>query len=322
MTGRETEAMGPGTATPGWGRRSGSPGPRVWGSGPSKEGGIVPATQAASTVAPNSPSAAAHSLMPFLIEPSHLKRAARECMRRASSPGADGMSWAVFRSGLRERLEELGGQLHDGSWRPGALRTSHVVAYTGKRIDTVIPTVRDRVVHRAMRRAIEPVLDASALAPWVSGFRRGRNRLTALRQAAAHLDQGRTWVVDIDVRQASAGAVTEEVVGWLAEHVHDGTFLARVRTALAALPDPIAPGCGLSPLLVNLRLSRADSRMRAYDVVRFADNYCVFVSDRREADEAYGALTEALAAVGLAPHRDKSRIRSSAHAEDLFLISG
>jgi hypothetical protein len=262
--------------------------------------------------------------MPYLIEPVHLKRAARECMRRASSPGADGQSWAMFRAGLPERLDELGEQLRNGSWRPGPLRASHVIAYTGKRIETVIPTVADRVVHRAMRKAIEPVLEHGALAPWVSGFRRGRNRLTSLRQAAEHLRSGRTWVADIDVRQASAGARTEEVIDWLADHVQDGTFLALVRTALTALPDPIMPGCGLSPLLLNLRLSRADSRLTGagLSAVRFADNYCLFAASRAEAEAAYETLAEALAAIRLCPHPEKSRIRPSAHAEDLFLISG
>ncbi|MET8683612.1 reverse transcriptase domain-containing protein [Streptomyces sp. NPDC004732] len=243
-------------------------------------------------------------------------------MRRASSPGADGLSWAGFRTGLRERLDELGEQLHHGTWQPGPLRASHVVAYTGKHIDTVIPTVRDRVVHRAMRRAVEPVLDQTAFAPWVSGFRRGRNRLTSLRQSAVHLAQGRTWVVDVDVQQASAGARSEEVVDWLSAHVHDGTFLSRVRTALEVLPDPIVPGCGLSPLLLNLRLSQVDAQLQGLTVVRFADNFCLFAESRSDAEYAYGVLVTSLAAVGLRPHPEKSRIRSSAHAEDLFLISG
>lgn len=260
--------------------------------------------------------------MPFLIEPAHLKRAARECMRRASAPGADGQSWAAFRLGLRERLEELAGALHSGAWRPGPVKSSRVVAYTGKHIDTVIPTVADRVVHRAMRRAIEPVLETSAFASWVSGFRQGRNRLTALRQAAGRLDRGRTWVADIDVRQASAHACTEEAIGWLAGHIHDGTFLTRVRTALDALPDPLAPGCGLSPLLLNLRLSRIDAQLGGLEPVRFADNYCLFAHSRAEAEDAYARLTQALAGAGLAPHPDKSRIRCHPQPEDLFLING
>ena len=33
----------------------------------------------------------------------------------------------------------------------------------------------------AIRAAVEPILDSGVLADWVSGFRPGRNRLTALR---------------------------------------------------------------------------------------------------------------------------------------------
>ncbi|MGH3693462.1 MAG: hypothetical protein ACRDRX_05610 [Pseudonocardiaceae bacterium] len=51
---------------------------------------------------------AAHSLMPYLIDPAHLLVAARSGMRRASAPGADGISWGAYRQGLRDRLAELG----------------------------------------------------------------------------------------------------------------------------------------------------------------------------------------------------------------------
>ncbi|MFD5191105.1 hypothetical protein ACFWMU_23650 [Streptomyces sp. NPDC058357] len=135
-----------GTTTPEWGRRSPSPQPRVWDSGVSRGGGIVPATQAGSTVSANSLHSTVHSLMPFLIDPKHLKRAARACMRRASAPGADGESWASFRTALDTRLEGLATSLREESWRPGPLKQSHVITYTGKRIETVIPTVSEAVV--------------------------------------------------------------------------------------------------------------------------------------------------------------------------------
>ncbi|WP_406076116.1 reverse transcriptase domain-containing protein [Streptomyces virginiae] len=315
-------AGSPDSTKPEWGRRSRSLQPRVWDSGQSAEKGIVPATQAGATVARNSRPLSTHSLMPFLIEPRHLKRAARLCMRRASAPGADGQTWAAFRTGMPGRLDQLAEDLRRGQWRPGPVKESHVIAYTGKRIGMVIPTVGDRIVHRAMRCAIEPVLESRAFAPWVSGFRPGRNRLTSLRQAAHHLQAGRVCVADVDVKQASAGSSTEEVIGWLADHIQDGTFLARVRTALEVLPDPIAPGCGLSPMLLNLRLSRVDSALHGLHVVRFADNYCLFASDQAQAEAANDALIAALGMAGLKPHPGKSRIRSAANAEDLFLISG
>jgi hypothetical protein len=173
-----------------------------------------------------------------------------------------------------------------------------------------------------MRAAIEPVLEARAFPDWVSGYRPGRNRITAVRAAAAHLAAGRAAVADIDVRQASAGTTVDEVTGWLAGYVSDGTFLARLRTALAALPEPLVPGTGLWPVLFNLRLSRVDARLGGLAVVRFADNYCAFAASAAGARAASGVITGALAAEGLRPHLGKSQIRAAANAEDLFLIGG
>ncbi|WP_101382961.1 reverse transcriptase domain-containing protein [Kitasatospora sp. GP30] len=260
--------------------------------------------------------------MSFLVEPKHLKRAAHACMRRGGAPGADGMSWAQFRIGMPHRLRELAEQLRAGTWRPSPVREVEITAYTGKVFTAVIPTVSDRVVQRAMRNAIEPVLEARAFADWVSGYRVGRNRITALRDADRHLRDGYRWVADLDVRQTSAGSSADEVTAWLAEHVADGTFLDHFCRVLEPLPYPIVPGTALAPTLINLRLSRADAALTGYRVVRFADNYVLFCLDEDQAREAMAAVEQALAGCGLEPHPDKSRIRCGVNAEDLFLIAG
>ncbi len=260
--------------------------------------------------------------MPLLSGERHLHRAARECMRRCSAPGADGMSWAAYRRGLADRIAALSAALREGSWRPGPLRPVDIITYTGKRFTAVIPTAEDRIVHRAMRAAVEPVLEERALADWVSGYRPGRNRITALRAAMAHLDAGRVAVADVDTEKVSAGCTAQDVTGWLAAYIADGTFLSRFLTALSALPEPVVPGTGLAPLLINLRLSRVDARLGGLAVVRFADNYCAFAATAASASAAFAVIGEALAAEGLRPHPGKSRIRVSANAEDLFLIAG
>jgi hypothetical protein len=260
--------------------------------------------------------------MPLLYGERQLHRAARACMRRASARGADGMSWADYRQGLPARIAALSASLRAGTWRPGPLRTVQITTYAGKTFPAVIPTAEDRIVHRAMRAAIEPVLEAHAFAGWVSGYRPGRNRITALRAAMAHLNAGRATIADIDVEQATAGPCVQEVIGWLAAYVADGTFLARFRTALSVLPEPLVPGTGLSPILLNLRLSRVDARLGSLAVVRFADNYCAFTTSEAEGRAAFGVIDAALAAEGMRPHPGKSRLRAAANAEDLFLIAG
>jgi hypothetical protein len=245
-------------------------------------------------------------------------------MRRASAPGADGMTWGAYRQGLRNRLALLGQRLRMGGWEPGPLREVAITAYTGKVFAAVMPTVEDRIVHRAMRTAVEPILEARALADWVSGFRPARNRITALRQADTHVAAGRVWVADVDVAGVSQGTTVEELVTWLAEYVTDGSFLAVFRRALTALPTPLVPGSGLWPILFHLRLSRVDAQLAGLSVVRFADNYAAFAPDLAAAELAYGRVTQALATVGLSPNQRKSRLRAPhlASPEDLFLIDG
>jgi len=260
--------------------------------------------------------------MPLLYGGRQLRRAARACMRRCSAPGADGMTWADYRRGLDGRLADLSAALREGSWQPGPLRIVAITSYAGKCFPVVIPTVQDRIVHRAIRAAAEPVLEERALADWVSGYRPGRSRITAVRAAMSCLDDGCGAVADIDVERATAGSTAQEVTGWLAAHVTDGTFLRRFRTALSVLPEPLMPGTGLCPMLINLRLSRVDVRLAGLAVVRFADNYCAFEATPARARAAFNAISDALAAEGLRPNPGKSRIRDAANAEDLFLIAG
>lgn len=109
------------------------------------------------------------------------------------------MTWASLRHEASTLLPQLAQQLADATWQPGLLREVEIVTYTGKRMPTFVPPVIDRLVHRAMRNTIEPILEAHAFQDWVSGFRPGRSRITALRQAAAHRQDGYRWVADLDV---------------------------------------------------------------------------------------------------------------------------
>jgi len=260
--------------------------------------------------------------MPLVYEEAHLRRAARACMRRRSAPGTDETTWAQWRDGAGAKITALSEALHAGTWSPAPLRPVLITNYFGKQFHVYVPTAEDRIVHRAMRNAVEPVLEELAFRDWVSGYRPRRNRITALSQVMTHMEAGRTVVADIDVARASAGATAEEVTGWLADYVTDGTFLALFRSVLSGPPEPIAPGTGLAPLLINLRLSRVDARFGGLAVVRFADNYCLLTDTPQAAEDAYAQATAALAAEGLAPNARKSRVRGHANPEDLFLLEG
>lgn len=259
----------------------------------------------------------AHSLMPLLVHPRHLTQAARGCMRTASSPGADSVTWHDYRVGFRDRLAHLAARLRVGSWRPGPIRQITWPS-ADKHLYVTIPTVEDRIVHRAIRRCIEPILEARAYPDWMFGWRPRRGRIQALAYAQKRGITSPCWVADIDIAQATAGGTVEQAVGWLAQWIHDGSFLATVRHALNGLPSPLAPGSGLSPLLTNLRLLRIDHALTNVTVIRVTDNYVIFCAGHLHAHRAFDYLVQVLSAHGLKPSPTKSKVWCP-NLEDLFL---
>ena len=140
-------------------------------------------------------------------------------MRRAAAPGADGVTWADYRHGMRTPTRDLSEQLRAGTWTPGPVRMVDITSYTGKVFTAAIPTVEDRIVHRAMRRALDP---SSTTASCGTGCRPTGPAATGSPRCARptrHLSAGQRWVADIDVAGASAGGTAEQFVDWLAEHV-------------------------------------------------------------------------------------------------------
>lgn len=243
-------------------------------------------------------------------------------MRRASSAGPNGVSWGEYRKNFQQNLEDLSSRIASGKWSPGSTRDVTVRFFTGKIFDIAIPNVEDRIVHRAIRNAVEPILERKAFPDFVSGFRRYRSRLTSVRQAMEHWNSGYRFVADIDVEDVSGTLPVDNVVDWMAEWVSDGAFLNLFRTALYGLPSPLAVGSGLSPMLINVRLVPVDRLLQGERVVRFSDNYCIFCSSLAEAEEAFDKVRRALAFAGLSPSKTKSHVRSNSNPEDLFLISG
>jgi RNA-directed DNA polymerase len=257
----------------------------------------------------------------FISSPERLRRAARRCMRRAASPGSDGMTWAQYRSNMGDRLARLAKQLAEDTWRPKPPRLVEIEDFGGKRFTIVVPTVEERIVHRILREGVETVVEPGGLCSFVHGYRPHRNRVTAVRQAAELLRQN-SFVFDADIEKVSAGGTVDSVIDSVARFISDGEFLLRVRRALNGLPEPLMPGSGIAPLLINLRLTPVDLAISHLKVVRFSDNYCLFAERASGAEAARERLLEALAVQGLRVAKKKCRMRAVPNPEDLFLICG
>ncbi|MFI9644369.1 reverse transcriptase domain-containing protein [Micromonospora sp. NPDC051925] len=255
--------------------------------------------------------------MPLIADPHRLKHAARALMRRPGAPGADKITWGEYRRDLDERLNSLAERLCTGVWQPGPTQARSWPSW-GKVMTVYVSTVEDRIVHRAIRAAIEPVLDHDAYPPWLYGWRPRAGRVEAITAATRHLDAGRTAVADLDVAAATNGATTRGLIDQLARWVHDGTLLALTQRILDALPMPLAPGSGLTPMLTNLRLVPVDEQLAELTLIRVTDNYTAFCHNPEAAEEAACRISTALAMYGMRANPTKSKVWHP-NPEDLYL---
>jgi RNA-directed DNA polymerase len=106
----------------------------------------------------------------------------------------------MYEQRLEEQTEYLAPALKEGSYQPAAVRREWIPKPgSSEKRPLGIPTVRDRVVEKALQITIEPIFERD-FAEQSYGFRPGRSCKDALRRVDQLLKQGLTWVVDADLK--------------------------------------------------------------------------------------------------------------------------
>jgi group II intron reverse transcriptase/maturase len=238
----------------------------------------------------------------------------------ASTPGGDGVTCASIQPRLADWLSKLTEDLYHGTYQPSLPRWVDVPKSrpgTFRRLG--ILTVRDRVVHAALKQVLEPILEPVFL-PNSFGFRPGRSVAGALAEAVRHLDGSILrpvsytvgFAVDVatcfdtidhEVLQESLRAQVgdAELLGLLGKLLEAGG--TRTRRWWWNRRHGLVQGSALSPLLCNYYLHPVDQHLvnlgqhysERIQALRYADNLLLLASNGRMA--------------GLALHEVKKQLR-------------
>jgi len=134
------------------------------------------------------------------------------------------------------------------------------------------------------------------------GFRPGRRAHDAIVEAQRYIQDGRKWVVDVDLEQFFDRVNHDVLMGRLAKRIGDRLVLGLIRRYLEAgvLVNGLATerhegtpqGGPLSPLLANVLLDEVDKELekRGHAFVRYADDCNVYVRSRRAGERVMGLL--------------------------------
>lgn len=270
-------------------------------------------------------------LIDKVYNPKNLSSAWTQSAANKGSPGVDGITIERYQKDVEANLARLSEQLRTESYRPKAIRRTHIPKPDGKMRPLGIPTVNDRIVQGAVRHVIEPIFEKE-FAAHSYGFRPGRGCKDALRRVDGLLKSGYRYVVDADLKSYFDTIPHDLLMKQVQTRVADGRVLKLIESFLKAnimegldqwTPMAGAPqGAVLSPLLSNIYLNPLDHLMaqKGYEMVRYADDFVVLCKSKQEAQRALDEVQRWTAQAGLTLHPDKTRIADA--AEDKFEFLG
>ena len=214
-------------------------------------------------------------------------------------------------------LAELSASLREGTYLPAPLLRADIPKRTpGQTRVLHIPTIRDRVVERAVVNTIAHDADR-IMSPCSFAYRTGIGADDAVHHLATLRDDGYRHVLRTDVEDYFPNLDVEDALTVLAPVVGCPRTIDLIR--LIARPRRargerrtrsrgIAQGSCLSPLLANLVLNDADHALNdaGYGYARFADDIVVCAPARDDLLAARELLGSLVAAHGLNLNEEKT----------------
>jgi group II intron reverse transcriptase/maturase len=264
-----------------------------------------------------------HALWDKVLRRDVLWRAWVAVRANNGAPGIDRttLDWIEKEYGIDRLLDDLAGELREGSYRPLPARRVYIPKPGTTSLRPLsIPAVRDRIVQAATKVVLEPIFEADMVS-CSFGFRPKRSQHDALQVFVDETWRGRRWVVETDIADCFSAIPHDRLIQAVQERVVDQPVLKLLRGMLRAgvmesgtvrHPDTGTPQGGvISPLMCNVCLNQLDRDWdtRTFGVlVRFADDIAVVCKSEQQAQAALTRLRQLLADLGLAPKAAKTRI--------------
>jgi RNA-directed DNA polymerase len=258
-------------------------------------------------------------LMERVVARDNVVAALKRVQKNKGSPGIDGMTVEALRDHLRETWPVLREQLLAGTYRPRPVKRQLIPKSDGGVRELGIPTALDRFIQQAILQVLQPRIDPS-FSSHSHGFRPGRRAHDAVCEAQKYIQEGRQWVVDVDLEKFFDRVNHDVMMGKLATRIADKRLLGLIRRYLDAgiMADGVVTerregtpqGGPLSPLLANVLLDEVDKELekRGHAFVRYADDCNVYVRSRRAGERVMQTLQRLYAQLRLRINESKSTV--------------
>jgi group II intron reverse transcriptase/maturase len=258
-------------------------------------------------------------LMEEMVERQNVLAALKRVRKNKGSPGIDGMTVDELVPYLVRNWPEIRARLLEGAYEPGAVKKVEIPKPGGGTRMLGIPTALDRLVQQCILQVLQPRFDPT-FSESSYGFRPGRRAHDAVCSAQRYIQEGRRWVVDVDLEKFFDRVNHDVLMGRLERRIADKRMLGLIRRFLTAgmMADGVVmerhegtpQGGPLSPLLANVLLDEVDKELekRGHVFARYADDCNVYVRSRRAGEDVMELLKQLFTGLRLKVNETKSAV--------------
>jgi RNA-directed DNA polymerase len=251
-----------------------------------------------------------------------------DSLNKKGASGVDGETWQGYNEIRGERIPELLNGFKSGSYRAPHIRRVYIPKGDGKLRPLGLPTVEDKILQTAVNRVLTPIYE-QIFYDTSYGFRPGRSQHQALERLFKEVSMhGKQYVIDADMQNYFGSIEHQHLREFLGRRIRDNVTERMINKWLKAgileegqvkYPKEGTPqGGSISPLLSNIYLHYVLDEwfheqiqpllQGSSTMIRFADDFLLLFSNRRDAIRVLEVLPKRLGKYGLTLHPEKTKL--------------
>lgn len=239
--------------------------------------------------------------MEEVVEEANRSKALEAVKRNQGAPGIDHMQTTELEKHLQAHWEKVRAKLLAGTWVPSPVRRVEIPKPSGGTRKLGIPTVMDRLIQQMLLQVLTAIFEPK-FSEHSYGFRPGRSAQDAVRAAQQYAQEGKDWVVDLDITKFFDQVNHDILMGRVGKTIRDkrvlhliGKYLRRgamVDGLVEASVEGTPQGGPLSPLLANIYLDALDKELerRGHSYCRYADDCNIYVGSQSAAERTLASV--------------------------------
>lgn len=259
-------------------------------------------------------------LMEQILSRENMTQAYKKVKANKGASGIDRVSMDEVDAYLKEHWDSIKERIQKRKYKPKPVLRVEIPKPDGGVRKLGIPTIVDRIIEQAIVQVITPIVEPH-FSEYSYGFRVKRRAQQAIVKLLEHLNDGYTYIVDIDLEKFFDKVPQDKLMTLVGKIIKDPDTESLITKYLKAgvmvkgkyekTHEGTPQGGNLSPILSNIMLNELDKELEARGLrfVRYADDCVITVRSSAAANRVMHTVTKWIERkLGLKVNAEKTKV--------------